>query len=192
MAPVRSSIIKPNTTVLLHPNAYIYQPVVHLPPPCSEKINMEEIRLRFAIEKDCPRLLELIHELAVYEKMPDEVTVTLAEFIEAGFGSQPVWKAFVAEDVDGVQGFALYYTRYSTWKGCRLYLEDFIVTEKYRGRGLGKLLFERVMKEARDKNYNGMSWQVLDWNEPAIHFYRKYNAQVEAGWLNASFGKEQL
>jgi len=151
-----------------------------------------DIQLRFAVQEDCPRLLELIKELAQYEKAPEEVTVTLAEFEEAGFGAQPVWRAFVAEDVTGILGFALYYTRYSTWKGCRLYLEDFIVTESQRGKGLGKLLFERVMKEARDKNYNGMTWQVLDWNEPAINFYKKYDAQIETGWLNTSFSKDQL
>jgi len=151
-----------------------------------------DTQLRFAVKEDCPRLLELIHELAVYEKMPEEVTVTLAEFESAGFGENPVWKAFVAESDQGIQGFALYYTRYSTWKGCRLYLEDFIVTESMRGKGLGKLLFERVMQEAKDGNYNGMSWQVLDWNKPAIHFYNKYAAQIESGWLNASFSKEQL
>lgn len=151
-----------------------------------------DIQLRFAVKEDCPRLLELIVELAIYEKMPDEVSVTLAEFADAGFGEQPVWKAFVAENEKGILGFALYYTRYSTWKGCRLYLEDFIVTEQARGKGVGKMLFERVMKEAKDHHYNGMSWQVLDWNEPAINFYRKYDAQLENGWLNASFSKEQL
>jgi GNAT superfamily N-acetyltransferase len=151
-----------------------------------------DIQLRFAAEADCPRLLELIVELAVYERMPEEVTVLLSEFVEAGFGEYPVWKAFVAENENGIIGFALYYTRYSTWKGCRLYLEDFIVTEEARGQGVGKLLFERVMKEAKDKNYNGMSWQVLDWNEPALNFYSKYDAHLENGWLNASFSKEQL
>jgi GNAT superfamily N-acetyltransferase len=151
-----------------------------------------DIQLRYAVKEDCPRLLELIVELAVYEKMPDEVTVKLSEFVEAGFGELPVWKAFVAEQGNKIIGFALYYTRYSTWKGCRLYLEDFIVTEEFRGKGAGKLLFERVMKEAKEKNYNGMSWQVLDWNEPALNFYRKYESQFEGGWLNASFSKEQL
>ena len=139
-----------------------------------------DIQLRFAVQEDCPRLLELIKELAAYEKAPEEVTVTLAEFEEAGFGAQPVWKAFVAEDKTGILGFALYYTRYSTWKGCRLYLEDFIVTESQRGKGLGKLLFERVIKEARDKNYNGMTWQVLDWNEPAIISTRNMMHRLKA------------
>jgi len=150
------------------------------------------IIIRVAEKQDCPALLELVHELAIYEKLPEEVTVTLEEFADAGFGEKPVWKAFVAENEDKIIGFALYYTRYSTWKGCRLYLEDFIVTEEYRGKGVGKLLFETVMQEAKDKNYNGMNWQVLDWNEPAINFYKKYEASIESGWLNASFSKEQI
>jgi len=150
------------------------------------------IEIRVAVQEDCLRIMELIHELALYEKAPEEVTVTPEEFIVAGFGENPVWKAFVASDNGLIVGFALYYTRYSTWKGCRLYLEDFLVTESYRGKGIGKILFERVMKEARDKNYNGMVWQVLDWNEPAINFYNKYAAGIEAGWLNASFSKEQI
>ncbi len=151
-----------------------------------------EITIRFAVKEDCERLLELIHELALYEKAPEEVTVTLKEFVDAGFGEGPVWKAFVAEDEGAILGFALYYIRYSTWKGCRLYLEDFIVTSEARGQGIGKLLFERVMQEAREKGFNGMSWQVLDWNEPAINFYNKYEARLEAGWLNASFSTEDL
>lgn len=149
------------------------------------------INIRVAIKEDCTRLLELINELALYEKAPEEVTVTLAEFIDAGFGVKPVWKAFVAQEDNVIVGFALFYTRYSTWKGCRLYLEDFLVTESCRGKGVGKLLFEKVIEEARDNNYNGMTWQVLDWNEPAINFYNKYKAFIESGWLNASFSKEQ-
>ena len=127
----------------------------------------------------------------MYEKAPEEVTVTLAEFIDAGFGVKPVWKAFVAQQDNVIIGFALFYTRYSTWKGNRLYLEDFLVTESCRGKGVGKLLFDKVIEEARDNNYNGMTWQVLDWNEPAINFYNKYKAFIESGWLNASFSKEQ-
>ena len=150
------------------------------------------ITLRTAIKQDCPRLLELINELALFEKAPQEVTVTLQEFEDAGFGSNPVWKAFVAEDNGIIVGFALYYVRYSTWKGCRLYLEDLLVTESYRGKGVGKLLFDRIIKETQEMGFSGMVWQVLDWNEPAIKFYNKYNANIEAGWLNAALSKEQL
>jgi len=142
--------------------------------------------IRRAVAEDCERLMDLIRELAVYEKAPQEVTVTLDHFIESGFGKQPVWWAFVAE-VDGiVEGFALYYIRYSTWKGQRMYLEDILVTEKMRGHGLGKLLFERLIEEAKEKHLNGIIWQVLDWNEPAINFYKKYQARFDAEWINCS------
>lgn len=153
---------------------------------------MSKVNIRVAVKADCERLLELINELALYERAPEEVTVTLAEFEEAGFGKNPVWKAFVAE-MDGIiQGFALYYIRYSTWKGCRLYLEDFLVTESLRGKGIGKILFETIIQEAKDLGFNGMTWQVLDWNEPALNFYKKYEAQIESGWLNGSLSKEQI
>lgn len=142
--------------------------------------------IRRAERADCPRLLELIRELAHYEKAPEEVTVTLDHFEESGFGEQPVWWAFVAE-VDGVvEGFALYYIRYSTWKGQRMYLEDIVVTEKMRGKGLGKLLFDALIEEAKEKSFKGMVWQVLDWNEPAINFYKKYNASFDPEWINCS------
>jgi GNAT superfamily N-acetyltransferase len=151
-----------------------------------------EIKIRTAKKEDCQRLLELITELAVYEKAPDEVTVSLDEFQEAGFGKNPVWKAFVAEEKGIIQGFGLYYVRYSTWKGCRMYLEDLLVTEKMRGKGIGKLIFDRLIEEAIEKDFKGMTWQVLDWNEPAINFYKKYNSEFDAGWFNAALSKEQL
>lgn len=144
------------------------------------------IQIRKARIDDCPRLLELVKELAEYEKAPNEVTVSMDEFEAAGFGPDAVWKAYVA-DVDGrIEGMALYYIRYSTWKGRRLYLEDIIVTEKQRGKGLGKLLFDKVLDLSKEKGYSGMVWQVLDWNEPAIKFYKNYGAAIEDGWLNAS------
>ncbi|GAB3935263.1 GNAT family N-acetyltransferase [Mucilaginibacter myungsuensis] len=136
--------------------------------------------------------MELIHELALFERAPEQVTVTLTEFEEAGFGPKPVWKTYVAEDDGIIIGMALYYVRYSTWKGQRLYLEDLIVTEAYRGKGAGKLLFNRMVQEAYELGFNGMTWQVLDWNEPAIKFYNMYEAAIEPGWLNASLSKEQL
>ncbi len=145
-----------------------------------------EITIRRAKKDDCARLLELINELAVYEKAPEEVTVTLEHFTESGFGINPVWWAFVAEAAGEIKGFALYYIRYSTWKGQRMYLEDILVTESWRGKGLGKLLFDHLIDEAKEKGLNGIVWQVLEWNEPAIHFYKKYNSTFDPEWINCS------
>ncbi|MCX6298662.1 MAG: GNAT family N-acetyltransferase [Bacteroidetes bacterium] len=145
-----------------------------------------ETNIRRAEKKDCARLLELITELAVYEKAPNEVTVTLAHFEESGFGANPVWWGFVAEVNGHVEGFALYYIRYSTWKGQRMYLEDILVTEKMRGNQLGKKLFDQLIIEAKEKNLAGIVWQVLEWNEPAINFYKKYKANFDGEWINCS------
>ena len=142
------------------------------------------IKIRKAVREDCPRILELVKELAVYEKAPDEVTVSYQHFEESGFGPQPVWWAFVAEVEGMVQGFALYYIRFSTWKGQRMYLEDLLVTEQMRGKGLGKLLFHELIAEAKRRNLHGIQWQVLEWNEPAIIFYKKYEASFDPEWIN--------
>jgi GNAT superfamily N-acetyltransferase len=148
------------------------------------------ITIRKAVKEDCPRLLELVHELAVYERAPDEVTVTLEHFEESGFGDKPVWWAFVAEADAQVQGFALFYIRYSTWKGQRMYLEDLLVTESMRCHGIGSMLFDRLIVEAKARKLAGISWQVLEWNEPAIQFYKKYKASFDAEWVNCSIPVE--
>lgn len=147
---------------------------------------MKNIAIRKSIKEDCPRILQLIHELAVFERAPEQVTVTLEHFAESGFGQKPVWWAFVAETEGEVHGFALYYIRYSTWKGQRMYLEDILVTEKMRGKGIGKLLFDELVKEAKAKKLNGIVWQVLEWNEPAIKFYKRLQASFDAEWVNCS------
>ncbi len=144
------------------------------------------MNIRRIVKDDCVALLQLIQELAEYEREPDAVTVTLEHFIDSGFGNNPVWFGFVAEENNIIIGFVLYYVRYSTWKGQRMYLEDFLVTEKARGKGVGKLLFDRLIKEAKDKKFNGIVWQVLKWNEPAIQFYKKYNARLDDEWLTCS------
>ncbi|WP_160711966.1 GNAT family N-acetyltransferase [Chitinophaga solisilvae] len=149
---------------------------------------MQDITLRVARKEDCPRIMELIRELAEYENSVHEVTVSPAAFEAAGFGPDPVWKAFVATvpvpDGEQIIGFALYYIRYSTWKGCRLYLEDIVVTSSWRGKGVGKLLFDQLIAEAKEKQFSGITFQVLEWNEPAINFYKKYTDKFEPEWTN--------
>ncbi len=145
------------------------------------------VKIRRAIKDDCKAMMQLINELALYEEAPQEVTVDFDHFVESGFGEKPVWWAFVAEVEGKVIGFALYYIRYSTWKGQRLYLEDILVTESFRGKGIGKLLFHQLIEEAKEKKLSGMVWQVLQWNEPAINFYKKFgNVSFDAEWLNCS------
>lgn len=150
----------------------------------------QKVTVRPAKREDCSQLLELIKELAVYEKAPDEVTVSLAHFVESGFGSQPVWWAQVAcvpaDAGEQIVGFALYYIRYSTWKGQRMYLEDIIVTEAWRGKGIGSLLMERLMEVAKEQGFSGINWQVLDWNEPAIKFYQRYEPRFDGAWVNVA------
>lgn len=144
----------------------------------------DTVVIRRAVKEDCEAILKLVTELAVYERAPNEVTVGLDHFTESGFGEKPVWWAFVAELDDVIIGFALYYIRFSTWKGQRMYLEDIIVTESYRGNGIGKMLMDELIEEAKTKKLHGISWQVLEWNEPAIRFYEQYNAQFEKDWWN--------
>jgi GNAT superfamily N-acetyltransferase len=155
-------------------------------------LNTGNIIIRYATKEDCPRMMELIKELAIYEKAPDAVTVDFNHFVESGFGEKPVWWALVAELLlpsgkRQVEGFALWYIRYSTWKGQRLYLEDLIVTQEMRGKGIGKLLLDALIEEATKQKFSGIMWQVLDWNEPAINFYKKYNnVNFDGEWVNCS------
>ena len=150
------------------------------------------IVIRKAVKADCERLLELIRELAVYENAGSEVTVSLEHFVESGFGIQPVWWAFAACDeskkgTDQIVGFALYYVRYSTWKGQRMYLEDIVVTESARGKGVGKLLLDQLIVEAKEKKFSGIVWQVLEWNKPAINFYNKFESvKFDNEWMNCA------
>ena len=147
---------------------------------------METI-IRRATKEDCPRIIELIRELADYEKMPEEVNVSLSHFEESAFGINPVCWAFVAEIDDVIYGFALYYIRYSTWKGQRMYLEDIYVVPEKRRQGIGKLLFEQLIIEAKARNFSGINWQALNWNELALGFYRKYyKANFDPTWVNCS------
>jgi GNAT superfamily N-acetyltransferase len=140
--------------------------------------------IREGRETDIPSLLALIRELAIFEKEPDAVVVTEEELLQDGFGSNPLYGLYVAE-VDGVVvAISLYYFRYSTWNGKCLYLEDLIVTEKHRGKGIGKALFQKTLDKARELRCRKMNWQVLDWNTPAIKFYEDFDATLDPEWLN--------
>lgn len=150
------------------------------------------INIRKAAAADMPAVLGLIKELAIYEKAPNEVIVTAEDLVRDGFGERPLFGCFVAEKNGVIVGISLYYWRYSTWKGKRLYLEDIIVTADLRGHGIGKLLFECTMQEAVDENCSGMMWQVLDWNEPALGFYKKYNATLSDEWLNGTLSISEI
>ena len=142
------------------------------------------MQLRKGTKSDLPRLLELIRELAIYENAEEQVTNTVERMMEEGFGPSPVF-GFVVVELDGkIVGAAVYYWRYSTWKGKRLYLEDLIVTEDLRGKGAGKLLFDEMIAFGKAEGASGMMWQVLDWNEPAINFYKKYSTSFDEEWLN--------
>ena len=143
-------------------------------------------QIRLSTQTDVPAIMQLIRELALFEKAPDEVIATEETLIRYGFSDHPLFVSWVAEQNGVIVGMALCYIRYSTWKGPVLYLEDLIVTESFRSIGIGKALFETCMKHAREKQYQKMLWQVLDWNTPAIEFYKGYGAHIDPDWLNAS------
>lgn len=150
------------------------------------------INIRVGRKEDLPRVLELIKELAEFEKAPHEVINTVEMLEKDGFGPQPIYGFFVAEKNSRIVGLSLFYWRYSTWKGKRLWLEDIIVTESERGGGIGKLLFDRTMQHTLDSNCSGMMWQVLDWNEPAIKFYKKYGSKISGEWHNCVLEAVQI
>ena len=150
-------------------------------------------QIRKGLEEDLPRVLELIVELAIYEKEPDAVVTTVESMREDGFGEHPIYGFFVAEDESkSIVGLSLYYWRYSTWKGKRLYLEDLIVTESARGKGYGQALFEHTIAYGVEQGCTGMMWQVLDWNEPSIAFYKSYGAALDGEWVNCNLELEQM
>jgi GNAT superfamily N-acetyltransferase len=150
------------------------------------------VTIRLGKAADVPAAFALIQELALYEKAPHEVENTIEQMLEDGFGPHPIYGFLVAESGGQVVGISLYYYRYSTWKGKRLYLEDLIVTETYRGKGIGKLLFDATIGVAHQNACNGMSWQVLEWNTPAIEFYKKFNASFDGEWVNCTLTGKQL
>lgn len=143
-------------------------------------------RIRKGKEQDLPEVLELIRELAIFEKAPDEVVNTVDMMKEQGFGANPIYGFEVAEKDSKIIGTAIYYTKYSTWKGKKLFLEDLIITEAEREKKVGKALFDRCLELTKKGGYHSMVWQVLDWNEPAINFYKKYHTEFDSQWIDCS------
>jgi GNAT superfamily N-acetyltransferase len=150
------------------------------------------IEIRKGKKEDLPHVLNLIHELAEFEKAPDAVTNTVMDMEQDGFAGQPVFNFHVAVVEDKIVGIAIYFVKYSTWVGKGLYLDDLVVTEKMRGKGVGQKLFDAFMEEAKWINAKQVHWQVLDWNTPAIDFYKKMNASIEAQWLDCKMTEEQI
>ena len=146
--------------------------------------------LRKGEKKDLPQTLKLIMELADYEKGLHFVTNTVEQMEKDGFGDTPLYQFWVVEKDKRIVGTALYYYRYSTWRGKQLYLEDIIVTETERGNGYGKQLFDKLYEISVKEGCNGMMWQVLDWNKPAIEFYKRHGARFGPEWINCYLGEK--
>jgi GNAT superfamily N-acetyltransferase len=152
----------------------------------------EFMNIRKGIETDMPAVLGLIKELAAFEKEPEAVTVTVEELLRDGFGNNPLFHTFVAERDDEVIGMALFYYRYSTWKGRTIHLEDLIVKEEFRGTGAGSALYREVIKFAAQERVRRVEWVVLDWNTPAIRFYEKSGAVILSDWRTVQMDEKGM
>lgn len=140
------------------------------------------MNIRKGEKKDMKAVLDLIRELAAFEKEPNAVEVSAADLERDGFGNYPLFHTFVAEVDEQIVGIALYYYRYSTWKGKTIHLEDLIVTEKMRGSGLGFALYSKILEQGKKDKVRRIEWAVLDWNRPAIDFYIKSGAKILDDW----------
>jgi GNAT superfamily N-acetyltransferase len=151
-----------------------------------------EITIRKAEQRDVSAMLALIKELATYERAPNEVITTEASMLRDGFGEEKIFHSLVAEADGAIVGIAIFYVAYSTWKGKIIYLDDLVVTESHRRFGIGKKLFDAVGKISKAMGVSQLRWHVLDWNEPAINFYKKYDASLDADWITCKLTREQL
>ncbi|PQB03189.1 GNAT family N-acetyltransferase [Polaribacter filamentus] len=148
--------------------------------------------IREGQKQDVKAILDLITELAVFEKEPDAVEITVEDLLKDGFSDNPKFKTFVAEENAVVIGIALFYERYSTWKGKSIHLEDLMVTQSKRKIGAGKALYTAVLKYAHDHNFNRVAWEVIDWNTNAINFYKSTGATYLSDWSVVQMNKENL
>ena len=151
-----------------------------------------DVKIRKGVKSDLPAVLDLIKELADFERALNEVTVSLEDLEHDGFCNHPYYWFIVAEKEGEIIGLSFYFIRYSTWKGRFLFLEDFVVKESFRNKGIGALLFEETIRIAKELDVKGMTWQVLDWNKNAIRFYEKYNSNISTEWYNGKLTYEQL
>ena len=150
------------------------------------------IKIRKGKKSDLKHVIKLIRELAEYENAIDKVKINIGELEKDGFSDTPLFSFIVAEIRNQIIGMAFYYTNYSTWEGKCLFLEDLIVTKKHRSKGVGSMLFKSMIEIAKKNQANRMMWQILNWNTPAIEFYKKFNAQVSNEWLNGKLNKDQI
>ncbi|MBK9328556.1 MAG: GNAT family N-acetyltransferase [Sphingobacteriales bacterium] len=150
------------------------------------------ITIRKAEPNDLIQVYGLIRELAAFEKEPDEPSNPLKKFIEEGTCKQPRFQVILADDNGKVAGIALYYYGYSTWKGSMIYLDDLVVKESYRKKGIGRKLMDELIAIAREEKINQLRWHVLDWNENAINFYKKYPVTFDNTWITVKIEKENL
>ena len=139
--------------------------------------------IRFAKPNDVSAILELIRQLAIFEKQPNAVETTKEELLREGFGEYPLYRCFVAEIEQEIVGIALFYYRFSTWKGRTIHLEDLMVKQEYQQAKIGTALFEAVAKVAKDEKVRRFEWEALNWNTPAINFYKKYNTSIDHEWV---------
>lgn len=153
---------------------------------------LQKVSIRPGEPKDVGAVLNLIRQLAIFERAENEVEISEAILLKDGFGEKPLFEFFVAEWKQNIVGLALYYTKYSTWKGACIYLEDLIVDEKHRNLGIGQALFDAVKHTAQQRNAGRMEWQVLNWNESAIAFYQKQNAILDDEWINGKLTREMM
>ncbi|MBW2960318.1 GNAT family N-acetyltransferase [Mesonia aestuariivivens] len=151
-----------------------------------------EIQVRKATKSDMPSVLKLINELAVYEREPNAVQVTLEDLERDGFGEIPLFNCYVAETSTEIAGMALFYNRYSTWKGKTIHLEDLIVNKEYRGKGIGMKLYKQLMKFALEQDIQRVEWVVSDWNTPAVNFYESTGATIFSDWNTVQFDQESI